>query len=703
MSTPREQFDEDLRRRARNVDTSTNYILNDEAYAQDHGQKEYMAIVKDLLDGSVREGGEFQVHVFPDQRPVLLQAMFNFKDLNDNLIRAEQPDISKATFVAYVLAQWNVFMYLNDKYRTNGSESAYATPYGIDSTRKDFILEMSQLPIPDFLAQAFTTLTTSTLPNRNNIRFSMTAKGFIYGYDFGRFFPITIFLQIHNLIAERDSEINKADFWKNVFERLIHVWNNEYVHIGNFFGVLPIHGFTTSRFVDSPLFRYLNSYFNDIFSQDVSSRRIYESLPIQNVTMTSPPNYYDMIFGFSRKNFEIYKRIFRDAAGLLKTYNFGENTIQRVIFQEDNLRILAPAYMELNPPTWSYKTIGDVGELKPMTKKEMSLALNFKIVPDLKNLKQAEGLKSWNAKCDAIHDTEVSEKHPNTAEEIAATGIPYTYTTKVVQEKTEVKATFTGSLTGYAATHTSQVTNPPLTDFRVYNDEYTEPGAIIDRPLQLIDFTPMMPYMAGLFIENDEIDGTAVPIPNPDGINAVENSYFLCSALPVQLFYDACQLRPIYSRKRIQRNDDTGIYSGIVVGDRSVMNRNILASQYGRLQTANVQDPFNVNNLNPGMTIDNVTWQGKEASVIASEIKSPFGDNKKESSYPNIDFDKTNYKIPGWSCYRYVVDEEADTLTGQLTQMDLSNYYYLMNLRTIFGAQVDTKKVTNFFECIPEL
>lgn len=188
MAYSKANFDAMLKSRASSIDTSTTFTLNKEAYDAEYGQAEYMAQVKTLLDGTIQMNNEFQIHVFPDQRPILFQTLFNFKDLNDNLTRASQANVSKATLVAYVMAQWNVFMYFNDKYRTNGPASSHTKIYDCDPDRRDFVTEMSALPIPDFLAQAFTTLTTSTLPNRKNIRFSVSAKGFLYEWDFGRFF-----------------------------------------------------------------------------------------------------------------------------------------------------------------------------------------------------------------------------------------------------------------------------------------------------------------------------------------------------------------------------------------------------------------------------------------------------------------------------------------------------------------------------------
>lgn len=699
MALRKEKFDQMLKTRAKNIDTSTTYNLNDEDYSQDYGAPFYLDQVKDLLDGTMQSSSEFQIDVFPDQRSILLQALYNFKDLNDNLIRANQPNVSKGTLISYVLAQFNVFMYFNDKYKRYGSESSHCKLYDNDPDRANFMDEMSALPIPDFLATTFATLATSTLPVRKNIRFSISAKGFLHEYDFGRFFPISIFLHIHNLIANRDEETSKPQFWKDIFRHSVYKHGNRIKRIGNFFGVFDGDG-TTSSYIDSPLIKNLSSYFNDIVSQDIQKRRIYQVLPIQAVSISDTPNYYDMIFAYTANNFRQYREIFRDAAGMLKTYGHGQNTIQGLIFSEDNLRIFAPAYMELTPPTWNYSDIKNVDSIKPMTKEEMSTKLNFKIRPDPTKMNKVSGHSDWKATCEAVHEVEIDEEDDSIAPDKALGAIPKKKV-RIERQRTTEPANFTGTLTDYSAAHSSTVEYPPLNEFRVYNNDYTEPGAIIDTPVQLKDHEPMMPFMAGLFIENDEIDGTAVPIPNPDGINSVENSYHLCSALPVLLFYDATQTMPIYSRKRKQRHDDTGIYSGIVTKDRSRMYRNVLTSQFGRISQYN-GGPTTVDVLNPGMTIKKVTWRGKEASVIASEILSPYADNVEEASYPNIDHQNTIYKIPGWSCYRYIVDDDSNTV-GDIINFDLKKYYFLMNLRTIFGAQVDTIKVTNFFECIPEM
>lgn len=206
-------------------------------------------------------GPYLTIDVQPDFRFILLQLIEESIRLFDYLAQYNDPAFTPASFVGYCLALIYGNAALNDVFCVRMTRSFYANYFSAELEKTDLLNLIAELHTP-------------------NVAFIYSFAGFTFNHDFGRFFPIQMFMEAHNIIADNEREYdaqNAYNQWVNT--TLIEGPDDIEVTIGNILGAAH-----NGHNYDNWLTLKCRQLFNPIYCQSDTGRRIFTSLAINPVT-----------------------------------------------------------------------------------------------------------------------------------------------------------------------------------------------------------------------------------------------------------------------------------------------------------------------------------------------------------------------------------------------------------------------------------
>lgn len=196
----------------------------------------------------------------------------------------------------------------------------------------------------------------------------------------------------------------------------------------------------------------------------------------------------------------------------------------------------------------------------------------------------------------------------------------------------------------------------------------------------------------GLVIESADLDGTVIPVPNPDLSLGIENTWFSESAIPLRncywsiMFDTSATTSFARAMNRTIAPRQTRFPAGSLLNDRT----KIRIPRYN----ANSSPMATTHLCFPGLTpTNNVNW----STWIQNFLGFRTADNR--SHLPTDDV------IPGmtrqllvWSPYTFVGYEGEEEFDADFEK---NHTYFITNFRTIFGTDVPLIEVTNGLDAMP--
>jgi len=223
-----------------------------------------------------------------------------------------------------------------------------------------------------------------------------------------------------------------------------------------------------------------------------------------------------------------------------------------------------------------------------------------------------------------------------------------------------------------------------ITGFELFNsDIHAYPRIRIFDPYEYDPSNLSTAIYSGLIIESFEIDGSAIPMPNPDSTLDEENSQFLQSAIPLShvrqaTFFNASSANTTSVEIRAP-NRSQGQKAHTMLYDLS-------DTRLGITDQENAEDipqePFGFR------IVENFTWFSRMFSTLGFQTKTR--ENTSESiTAPNA----PENLVLVWSPYRYInITNAARPLEG---------IYMLTNFRTLYGTNVTLAEIPHFQDLIP--
>jgi hypothetical protein len=571
-----------------------------------------------------------------DFRPILMALCFYAAQFYDALDVKQHSKVSPPSLVAYFLFVIYSFYLISDL-EARPTPSVHtrflSTPEFLDF--KAFIL---QLPVPDFLVKFFQAAAPTADPRRPNITYVPSFACFSYYHDFGRLFPIAIFIQCHNFVISQKTNDAPEDLINKMMG--LNVYGSR--RIGNFFGQMLDDGTSNNSYAHQ-LFQAFEGVINPALARSRSQRNVYSRITHHVQPYTSTPNPYQLMMSCDEDNVSETMTLMRQIQTTISAKYKIAGPLASVIASLSGMNITIHGYSNFATPTWHNHTVKqNETSSTVITAKTFSTLTRFLVLPD------------------RAPDTDL--KYPT-------------------DESTIDKLLYLVKKGKKSAT--APVHYPADSDLVTFSGRNTSVPTI--RVLDPYDYNATTfhnIYLSGSIIESLEIDGSAVPLPNTDTVLDDENTQFLQSAIPLSDVHRATNIYyrttgAIWAERRVPQGPQGQAAATLLFDISENRLPNFDQNIHGALPTS--LPGFNIR---PHVSL----W-----TSIYSKIgfRLPNAD-EKEHSRPELP-DKGKFLV--WSPYRYY--------NGKVMTSTPENYFMLTNLRTVFGTNPPLGETAHFLEVLP--
>lgn len=567
------------------------------------------------------------IDVQPDFRNIIQYICYYVTKLYNQFDVRPQPFITPPSLTAYCLALVYGYGLLNDEENVRTEESHYAQDFNATYGLDDAKTQIRNMFVPNFMIPLLNGLSVTADERRPELKFVYSLASFDLEYDFGRTIPISVFITAHNILASQAA--NQApsaiyDKWHNT--TIVEVPTQ--LKVANYLGVgrTPDHENWFSQLCGS-LFNPVTMRTNSI--RPVFGQIQFESQELEDNMMNINP--YIHLLSLDATNARTTTKAFRDMSQSIHEISNANVKLGTVEYESKGNQLISHYYSRFQIPTYHFDKIADTatrqpGKLKTFVKTHKILTM------------------------DEINPTN----------ELADPGDKTLYSESIYLTNLE--------------TYVPRNDPDQPKEFNIYTD-------VLDSVRHLSPYETkreelFFNIIHGKVIESEEIDSICVPQPNPDNSIAVENSYFLESAVPFT------QITPMTGR-------DIHLYQR---KSHSVTKPVIRAVLYDRSQdwlptfTENVTHVEN--SLLRGFTRTPDIPSGERAcNSIAFQIKS----ETTSTVIPAI-----TRKIYAWSCYRYINTKQDSTVPIRNKKL------MLLNLRSLFGTNATLVETPNPSAIIPQ-
>lgn len=101
-----------------------------------------------------------------------------------------------------------MLMLMNDARLISLNTSQAGEQYLQNDSRDQFITALSWKVIPPFVFDIIKGMYSTLDPRRNNVAYITSLAAFSLDHDFYRTFPVTMFLSLHNIIAQNERSLD---------------------------------------------------------------------------------------------------------------------------------------------------------------------------------------------------------------------------------------------------------------------------------------------------------------------------------------------------------------------------------------------------------------------------------------------------------------------------------------------------------------
>nr|QDH76496.1 coat protein [Curvularia lunata partitivirus 2] len=610
----------------------------------------------------------FTIDVLPNFVPILTTILYHVNQYTPLLEASKHAKISAGTFTAYCLTIIYGYILCCDLY-VRDSPSMHAIPWEDDARKQRFVEFLHTLPVPDFVAMILHKLTPTTSEHRGNISFVPSAAGFTYDTHFGRFFPLNMFTNIHDLAAELPSNTNPAEvniqyLSKTLFK--FESFHNESktinVNPAHFLGTFFNSDGNYSTY-NSKLEQIFQTVFNPVLFRDYQRRQTLASVSIVPVSYNDEHiNFYDLVFSATSANLAEYRIVFQSIAGAMKGVVKCPGDLASFFKSFSGTDILRHGYSYFALPTWHHSEIkfpeSNFRRPSRVNPANFATAVHFlqaPTAPKLSTFTQPKG------------ECQTDSEH-------------------------KVKVKFETALNRLSPDDITEPRPDLQTDFVTFSESlHLFPKVYVFSPSgSTIDAWDATAF--GMVIENTDIDGTVVAFPNTELSLGIENTWFADSSIPYYACYKAPHINteildhPANAMKRTKPTRQTRFPAASLLVDRT----SIILPRY----KAKSYLPPNNACLFPGLTPENGwTWATWALRFLGFHTADPRLHGTDSDKIPGF-----NRELLLWSPFSYTGYEGDDDFVSDFKS---SKHYFITNLRTLFGTDIPLIEVSNGLESMP--
>lgn len=563
----------------------------------------------------------------PDFRPVLYQLIDHSIKIFETQKQRNIPAITPASLLATFLHQIYCFAALADNFNIRETMSYHANLFSQSVLNLQYLNLSSWLNTPPFIKIILEGLFPTFDPQRKNLCFVYSFASFSFYHDLGRFFPIHMFLALHDLIALKGAHATGDDIWLEWLRYPVYPRLNETpITVANIIGG-AYQNFLVDNYLTKKIKRLLNitvadqkqrkAVFQHFGLPQFPVTEDYNAISAYSIILSANPTQIPTLTSFINTVSAQFQQIFAGCKPLGALYEVVSGT-----------NIMNHYYDMLQAPTYHLLKVDltEKSSIKTALPSQLSTALNFRC----------------SYKC---------EKEP-----IKPVKLPDV-------ENLDALIALLGKKVD------KQPDNP---DFKELASSYTKNASpvVLYTPWSTGPSSMYYPLTTGMHIETTEIDSFHVPYPRTDSTLHDENSIFLSSAFPINATIDVRDY-----------NGETNLYVrarafDLDFEDRSShslydMTKHFLPMYAASTESGPTNDPF------PGFRkVNGITHPNCASTKIAYSSPQKWTETECKSRIQIEPFI--------WSSYRW-----SDP-TNELATTSIESRYYICDFRTLYGTAPQT-------------
>lgn len=468
--------------------------------------------VMNIDSNSITDVGPHQtIDVIPDMRYIVIQLATEAAKVYEMISQNNIPTVTPATIIASWLQTIYAYGAATDILKVREYTSYYGGQFLKNDLRSQYLDRLMFNTVPPIIKEILRGLEFTFDPRRKNLAYMFSFAAFDFNSDYGRIYPISMFITLHNLIANATANDTTASIWLQWLQSPVITQEDgeETIYVQQIIGA-AYDQHTTDNFVTQRL-KCLLCPLTPAFTR---RRAVFTPIPTQPIEVpdindTNPYIYLLNATNMNLPSMEAFTNTFQHNDKQL--YTNSEPLFNRFGIESGSL-IMNHMYMHYNLPTYHN--------------------IKFKQVTSTTNVTSQNFSKRLRYKCP--RDSEIANPHKLTVH--------------------EPNTDFLQSL------YLVDPNPPPKPDLdKVYqnvSNELAQP-VILYSPWSTGVSSLYFALTNGLLIESDEIDGFHVPQPQIATSIHDENSHFLESAVPIRRTVNRTHLNGehhLHIRTRAQLN-----------------------------------------------------------------------------------------------------------------------------------------------------
>lgn len=518
------------------------------------------------------------------------------------------------------------------------SRSEPSNEFTAQDVRSDLITILERCYIPEFMVNLINSLAPTSDPRRSGIQMIHSLAAFIFEYDYGRCYPITLFLSAHNLIADRPANQPPAQTLDEWYETPI-IQNADgvaLIKVKNLIGAKTPVGTYRSTIIQA-----MNTLFNPVTQRSNTTRPTFSTLDVfpHEETNLQNVNPYIYLLGADSNNVRTTTSFLQNMSVLIHTQLKCSKQLGSIFDLPTGISLSIHYYADMAFPTWYPPTTETKSDRCSITAYAKQLGFM------------------------------VSKNDPKTQKVLR---YPPSTQEKVIEEHIYL----------VNANKKDDLKDPDK--YVLFNsDIHVEPDVIYFDPWDYTASNCTMNALNGIHIETNHISSFGVPQPQPMDALTNTNSVFLSSAVPMKYFVPALNIdattpftywqRPP-SRMRSQAVSKT--LGNMGINRLPVFNQTMSEGPDALVATTGFIPQEGIPRFERGFN-------------RLAFIHGSFDHGETPSNWPRKHF-------YAWSSYRYINTSLASS------KENTSRFNFLLNFRTIYGTNVTMAKSKNPFLLIPK-
>lgn len=405
-----------------------------------------------------------------------------------DLTTKSHPYVSAFTLVAYQQILFNAYLLICDIH-CREPVSHNASKFKNDAAKSDYLTKLMDCYVPDELATLISQLAPTYDPQRKLMFYIPSFAGFSFAHDYGRTVPPCLMILAHNLLASLRTNADPEDTLRTFYSTTVLTIDNEHFTPAHFLGGYYL---SNGRVTCHP--NWLNTRFekvyNPVIGRALIQRPTLAKTRLQSYEYDNPQSVdpYEFLLCYSEENIEVMFDLLSDISSFISKEIPSSRKLGQLLGEPSGVNILYHSIWSFVIPTWH-----SLPPAPASTPENTSTVTDKAYVTSIKYLSSAPIYKS-----------------------------------SLVPPPESINAVF------YLVGKNPYDKNSPPFHYDTFDRrKHVHPDVFWFQPYIQNPSAINYSLTLGLLIEQGDIDGTTIPLPNIAMSLTENNSMFMQGCLPI--------------------------------------------------------------------------------------------------------------------------------------------------------------------------